>query len=165
MSHWGRIGVALKAHWGRIGVALGWLWGAYQLAINTLWSGFDVASISHWGGFGPSGCQPISSFFILHSAFAPVWLCRKRLSGWGSLPPAPVSLSSFGGEGWGEEAVTPGGSCCPCLPQRLCPSPRAPLAGRGRNTRWQCQEAPGIKKEATDRSKDRAAPSRPKLPE
>jgi hypothetical protein len=32
-----------------------------------------------------------------------------------------VSLSSFGEEGWGEEAVTPGGNCCPCLPQRLCP--------------------------------------------
>src|ERR1035441_11015661 len=35
-----------------------------------------------------------------------------------------VSLFSFGGEGWGEEAVTPGGSCCPCLPQPLCPSPQ-----------------------------------------
>ena len=65
-----------------------------------------------------------------------------------TLPPVDdsVSLSSFGGEGWGEEAVTPGGTCCPWLPQRLCPSPqpspRAPLAGRGRNTRWQCQNAP-----------------------
>ena len=61
-----------------------------------------------------------------------------------TLPPADdsVSLSSFGGEGWGEEAVTPGGSCCRCLQRRLCPSPRAPLARRGRNTRWQCQGAP-----------------------
>ena len=35
-----------------------------------------------------------------------------------TLPPADdsVSLSSFGGEGWGEEAVTPGGNCCSCLP-------------------------------------------------
>jgi hypothetical protein len=53
------------------------------------------------------------------------------------------SLSSKGGEGWGEEAVTPGGSQRPCLPPRLCPaphpSPRAPLAGRGRKARWQCQ--------------------------
>ena len=36
----------------------------------------------------------------------------------------------------------PGGTCCPCLRQRLCPSPRAPLAERGRNTRSQCQDAP-----------------------
>jgi len=52
-----------------------------------------------------------------------------------------VSLSSFGGEGWGEEAVPPGGSHLSCMPPRLCPSPSAPLARRGRNARWQCQDA------------------------
>ena len=52
------------------------------------------------------------------------------------------SLSSFGGEGWGEEATMPGSRSCPCLPLRLSPSPRASLAGRGRSLRWQCREAP-----------------------
>jgi hypothetical protein len=54
-----------------------------------------------------------------------------------------LSLSSFGGEGWGEEAVTPE-SIRLRLPVRLCPSPRpsprASLAGRGRSPRWQCQD-------------------------
>src|ERR1035441_1974121 len=54
-----------------------------------------------------------------------------------TLPPVgdPISLASFGGEGRGEEAVTP--HACRCLPMHLCPSPqpsaRASLAGRGRN--------------------------------
>ena len=51
------------------------------------------------------------------------------------------SLSSSGGEGWGEEAVVSDSRCCPRLPPRLCPSPRAPLAGRGSSPRRQC-EAP-----------------------
>ena len=56
----------------------------------------------------------------------PVWAGFLLWALMGTLPPADdsVSLPSFGGEGWGEEAVTPGGSCCLCLPQRLCPSPQ-----------------------------------------
>src|ERR1035437_10940686 len=46
-----------------------------------------------------------------------------------TLPPADdsISLYSFGGEGWGEEAATPGSHSCPRLPSRLCPalSPRS----------------------------------------
>jgi hypothetical protein len=56
-----------------------------------------------------------------------------------------LALSSFGGEGWGEEAVTPE-SIRLQLPLRLYPSPRpsprASLAGRGRSPRWHCQNAP-----------------------
>jgi hypothetical protein len=56
-----------------------------------------------------------------------------------------LTLSSFGGEGWGEEAVMPKSTRLrPSL--RLCPSPRpsprASLAGRGRSPRWQCRTAP-----------------------
>jgi hypothetical protein len=40
-------------------------------------------------------------------------------------------VASFGGEGWGEEAVTL--PAYRCLPKCLCPSPRAPLGGTGRN--------------------------------
>ena len=57
-----------------------------------------------------------------------------------------LSLSSFGGEGWGEEAVTPESTRLR-LPSRLCPfprpSPRASLAERGRSSRWQYQDARG----------------------
>jgi hypothetical protein len=38
-----------------------------------------------------------------------------------------ISLSFSGGEGWGEEAVTPGSRSWPSLPLRLCPAPRAPV--------------------------------------
>jgi hypothetical protein len=61
--------------------------------------------------------------------------CQRHIL---TLPPADdsISLSSFGGEGWEEEAVTQGSRSCPCLPSCLCPSPRpsprASLAGRGR---------------------------------
>jgi hypothetical protein len=42
------------------------------------------------------------------------------------LPPTDesVSLSSYEEEGLGEEAAIPGSRSCPCLPPRLCPSPR-----------------------------------------
>src|SRR5436309_13620572 len=57
-----------------------------------------------------------------------------------------TSLSSFGGEGWGEEAALSESHCRPGLQTRRCPSPqpspRARLAGRGRNLWWQCQDAP-----------------------
>jgi hypothetical protein len=45
-----------------------------------------------------------------------------------TLPPADdlLSLSSFGGEGWGEEVATAGGRPCPCLPPRLSPLPMNP---------------------------------------
>src|SRR5205809_6807674 len=61
-----------------------------------------------------------------------------------TLPPAydRTSLSSFGGEGWGEEAALSESHCRPGLQTRRCPSPRARLAGRGRNLWWQCQDAP-----------------------
>src|SRR5438876_5968964 len=65
-----------------------------------------------------------------------------------TLPPAHdrTSLSSFGGEGWGEEAALSESHCRPGLQTRRCPSPqpspRARLAGRGRNLWWQCQERP-----------------------
>src|SRR6266581_731524 len=65
-----------------------------------------------------------------------------------TLPPAHdrTSLSSFGGEGWGEEAALSESHCRPGLQTRRCPSPqpspRARLAGRGRNLWWQCQDAP-----------------------
>src|SRR5438876_3859887 len=66
-----------------------------------------------------------------------------------TLPPAHdrTSLSSFGGEGWGEEAALSESYCRPGLQTRRCPSPqpspRARLAGRGRNLWWQCQDALG----------------------
>src|SRR5206468_9277350 len=65
-----------------------------------------------------------------------------------TLPPAydRTSLSSFGGEGWGEEAALSESHCRPGLQTRRCPSPqpspRARLAGRGRNLWWQRQDAP-----------------------
>src|SRR5437879_6568190 len=65
-----------------------------------------------------------------------------------TLPPAHdrTSLSSFGGEGWGEEAALSESHRRPGLQTRRCPSPqpspRARLAGRGRNLWWQCQDAP-----------------------
>jgi prepilin-type N-terminal cleavage/methylation domain-containing protein/prepilin-type processing-associated H-X9-DG protein len=62
-------------------------------------------------------------------------------------PDGSISLSSFGGEGRGEEAVTSGSRSCPGLPLRTSPSPqpspRAPLAGRGRRSLCQSQGAPG----------------------
>src|SRR5437879_12632408 len=67
-----------------------------------------------------------------------------------TLPPAHdrTSLSSFGGEGWGEEAALSESPCRPGLQTRRCPSPqpspRARLAGRGRNLWWQCQDAPPV---------------------
>src|SRR5437899_11238523 len=67
-----------------------------------------------------------------------------------TLPPAHdrTSLSSFGGEGWGEEAALSESHCRPGLQTRRCPSPqpspRARLAGRGRNLWWQCQDAPEL---------------------
>src|SRR5438552_16698808 len=65
-----------------------------------------------------------------------------------TLPPAydRTSLSSFGGEGLGEEAALSESHCRPGLQTRRCPSPqpspRARLAGRGRILWWQCQDAP-----------------------
>src|SRR5439155_2620186 len=65
-----------------------------------------------------------------------------------TLPPAHdrTSLSSFGGEGWGEEAALSESHCRPGLQTRRCPSPQPSppprLAGRGRNLWWQCQDAP-----------------------
>src|ERR1035441_4367796 len=37
-----------------------------------------------------------------------------------------LSLSSSGGEGWGEEVPTPGSRSCPRLPLCLCPPPPPP---------------------------------------
>src|ERR1017187_8210813 len=44
-----------------------------------------------------------------------------------------LSLSSSGGEGWGEEVPTPGSRSCPRLPLCFCPSPPPPppLCGGG----------------------------------
>jgi hypothetical protein len=73
----------------------------------------------------------------------------RRRPGMGQRPNlatgARLPLSSFGGEGWGEEAVMPE-SRCPGLPSHWCPSPlpspRASLAGRGRSPPWHCADAP-----------------------
>ena len=63
------------------------------------------------------------------------------------LPPvnASVSLSSFGGEGWGEEAVTSGGSGCLCLPQRL----RLSTAQQPGGGAFSTQPPPGCEAQAT----------------
>src|SRR5438552_12326543 len=64
-----------------------------------------------------------------------------------TLPPAHdrTSLSSFGGEGWGEEAALSESHCRPGLQTRRCPppqpSPRAPPAGGGRKFWWQGPDA------------------------
>ena len=55
-----------------------------------------------------------------------------------------ISLSAFGGEGWGEEVLLPGSRSRPhpFAFEPLSPTlSRAPLAGRGRSPWWQCQGA------------------------
>src|SRR5260370_2967557 len=72
----------------------------------------------------------------------------RRLGRIWTPPPAEdsISLSFFGGEGWGAEAALSESRPRTHLPVRLCPSPqpspRASLAGRGSKAWSQCKDAP-----------------------
>src|SRR2546422_8224709 len=64
-----------------------------------------------------------------------------------TLPPAHdrTSLSSFGGEGWGEEAALSESHCRPGLQTRRCPPPPPPPpprpGGGGGKILWACPNA------------------------